>query len=127
MGKGFQKKKKQARLLQDKFAEMQEQMQNVEAEGVAGNGLVTISLNGDCEIKSLKIKPECVDPEDVEGLEALIKLAHKNAMEKVKEKMPSFEGGLPGMGEGMPGFGDMDLGSFGGMGGLPDLKNFGLS
>lgn len=121
MGKGFQKKKKQARLLQDKFAEFQEQMQNFEAEGTAGNGLVTIVLNGDGEMKNIKIKPDCVDSEDIEGLEALIKLAHKNATDKVKEKVPSFEGGFPGMGGDMPDLGKMGLGNLGGLGGFPNL------
>ncbi len=105
MGKGFQKQKKQARLMQGKLAELQEKMQNVEGEGSAGNGLVTIVLNSDFEIKKLLIKPECVDPEDIEGLQALILLAHKNAMEKVKTQLPSmenlppnlFEGGMPNL------------------------------
>ena len=95
MGKGFQKKKKQARQMQEQFAQLQEQMQNVEAEGKAGNGLVTVKLNGDFELKSISIKPDCVDPDDIEGLEALIKAAHKDAMEKVRKEMPSMGGGMP--------------------------------
>ena len=68
MGSGFAKKKKQARALQEKFSEIQSQMQKTEAIGTAGNGLVTLTLTGEHEMKSLIIKPECVDPEDVEGL-----------------------------------------------------------
>lgn len=84
--------------MQEQFAQLQEQMQNVEAEGQAGNGLVTIKLNGDFEIKSLRIKPDCVDPDDVEGLETLIKAAHKDAMENVRKTMPSMGGGMPDLG-----------------------------
>lgn len=107
MGKGFQKKKKQARQMQEQFAQLQEQMQNIEAEGQAGNGLVKISLNGDFELKSIQIKPECVDPEDIEGLESLIKAAHKNAMDKVRKEMPSMGGP---MGGGFPDLGSLGLG-----------------
>lgn len=111
MGKGFQKQKKQARMMQGKIAELQEKMQNVEGEGTAGNGLVTIVLNSDFEMKKITIKPECVDPEDVEGLVSLIQIAHKNAMEKVKGQLPSLE--------------NMPQNLFGG-GGLPNLGNLGF-
>lgn len=107
MGKGFQKKKKQARAMQEQFAQLQQQMQNIEAEGQAGNGLVTVTLNGDYEIKGIKIKPECVDPDDIDGLETLIKAAHKDAMDKVRKEMPDLGGS---MGGGMPDLGSLGLG-----------------
>lgn len=102
MGSGFAKKKKQAKLLQDQFSKIQEQMQHTEVSGTAGNGLVTIILSGEHEIKQIKIKPECVDPEDVEGLEDLIKAAYNDASRKLKSQssMPQ----IPGM---------PDLSSFG--------------
>lgn len=84
--------------MQEQFAQLQEQMQNIEAEGQAGNGLVTIKLNGDFEVKNISIKPECVDPEDIDGLETLIKAAHKDAMEKVRKEMPAMGGGMPDLG-----------------------------
>lgn len=91
MGTGFAKKKKQARLMQDQLRKMQEQMQHTEVVGTAGNGLVTITLSGEEELKSIVIKPECVDPEDVEGLQDLIKAAHKDAMTKLKAQTPSLD------------------------------------
>lgn len=106
MGKGFQKKKKQARQMQEQFAQMQEKMQDIEAEGQAGNGLVTIVLNGDFEVKKISIKPDCVDPDDVDGLETLIKAAHKDAMEKVRKEMPD----IGGTGGGMPDLSSLGLG-----------------
>jgi DNA-binding YbaB/EbfC family protein len=100
MGTGFAKKKKQARMMQDQLTKMQSTMQNVEITGSA-NGLVTITMNGEYEIKAVKIKPECVDPEDVEGLQDLIKSAFKDALDKIQahsmQNMPKGMPGIPGM------------------------------
>lgn len=100
MGSGFLKKKKQAKMMQAQLSSMQEkfskQMDTMEVVGSAGNGLVNITLTGGNELKAIKINPECVDPEDVEGLETLIKAAYEDAMRKLKENsVDSF--GLQGM------------------------------
>lgn len=87
MGTGFAKKKKQAKEMQDQITKMQSNFKNVEVTGSAGNGLVTIVLNGDQEMKQVKIKPECVDPEDVEGLQDLIKAAYQDASKQLTAKM----------------------------------------
>lgn len=104
MGTGFSKRKKQSKLLQEQFAKMQEQMGETEAVGTAGNGLVTITLKGDNSMKSIVIKPECVDPEDVEGLQDLIQAAYSDALKKLESATPK----LPGMPSGFP-----SLGGFG--------------
>ena len=97
MGTGFAKKKKEARAMQEQLTKMQSNLQNMEVVGTAGNGLVTVTLTGDNELKQIKIKPECVDPEDVEGLEDLIKAAHKDASEKLKaDSMKQMGGKIPG-------------------------------
>src|ERR1700730_6010862 len=88
MGTGFAKRKKEAKALQNQYKEMQNKMQETEATGVAGNGLVSITLTGDMEMKQVKIKPECVDPEDIEGLENLIKSAFKDAVSKISSQTP---------------------------------------
>lgn len=111
MGSGFSKKKKQAKMLQEQFSKLQSELQNQEVTGTSGNGLVTVSMTGDGDLKQIKIKPECVDPEDVEGLEVLIKAAFLDAAEKSKAQTQ----GLPGM-QGMPGLPQ----------GFPSLGNFGL-
>jgi len=103
MGTGFAKRKKQARALQQQVEQLQEKMSQTEVTGSAGNGLVTITLNGDHELKHLKIDKQCVDPEDVEGLELLITSAHKDACEKLKNSSQSGLGGLSGF----PGLGTL--------------------
>lgn len=95
MGTGFSKKKKQARMLQDQFMKLQTQMQQTEVTGSAGNGLVTLTLSGEHELKSIKIKPECVDPEDIEGLQDLIKAAYQDALAKLKSSGPQTMPGMP--------------------------------
>ena len=85
MGSGFAKKKKEAKLLQQKFAQMQEKLKETTATGTAGGGLVSLTLNGEHEMTALKIKPDCVDPEDVEGLEDLVRAAYKDANKKLQD------------------------------------------
>lgn len=89
MGTGFAKRKKEQRHYQEQLMKMQqtisEKMETLEAEGQAGNGLVTIVLAGTGELKKIHLKKECVDPEDVEGLEALIKAAYNNAFKQLQE------------------------------------------
>ncbi len=106
MGTGFAKRKKQAKALQQQVEHLQEKMAQTEATGTAGNGLVTITLNGDHELKRLKIDKQCVDPEDVEGLELLITSAYKDACEKLAANSQSGLGGLGGLG-GFPGLGTL--------------------
>lgn len=107
MGSGFAKKKKQAKMMQEQLSHMQNKLQNLEAVGTAGNGLVTVTLTGDNELKQIKIKPECVDPEDVEGLEVLIKAAFNDASKKLQaDSMGQMAGKLP---PGFPGLGALGL------------------
>ncbi len=85
MGSGYAKKKKEAKLMQQKFAQMQEKLKETTATGTAGGGLVSLTLNGEHEMTALKIKPDCVDPEDVEGLEDLIRAAYKDAYKQLQD------------------------------------------
>lgn len=97
MGKGFAKKKKQAKAMQEKIAKLQEEMENIEYEGSAGNGLVVVKMKGSHELVSIKIKPDCVDPEDIEGLEALICAAFKDATSKMGPGGHPDMSSMPGM------------------------------
>jgi DNA-binding YbaB/EbfC family protein len=95
MGTGYSKQKKQAKLLQEQLSKMQDEMKHSEVTAEAGNGLVSVTLNGDMELLKIRIKKECVDPEDVEGLEDLIKEAFSKASKQIKNiQMPN----LPGLG-----------------------------
>ncbi len=106
MGTGFSKRKKEARMLQDQLAKMKTEIESTEVTGNSQQGLVTVTLSGNHDMKSIKIKPECVDPEDVEGLEALVKAAYADANKKLEEQSTKNMGGLggiPGL-SGFPGF-----------------------
>ena len=95
MGSGFSKMKKQAKALQEQFADMQEELQNMRVTGSAGNGLVEVLMNGDKEVLEIKINPDCVDKDDLEGLQDLLVATLKDANEKVKEQSPDNDlGGL---------------------------------
>lgn len=105
MGSGFAKKKKEAKLFKENMAEMQEKIKNATATGSAGNGLVTVILTGEHEVKEIKIKPECVDPEDVEGLEDLLKAAFNDASKKLMKESASDFPGMTGALQGFNPFG----------------------
>src|SRR5579872_426093 len=98
MGSGFSKMKKQARLMQEKFSQIQDNLESTLVEGSAGNGLVTVTLNGSKELKKIVIKPECVNKDDIDGLQDLILGAFEDAASKCdgqnKGLMP---GGMPWM------------------------------
>lgn len=94
MGSGFARKKKEAKLMQQQFGQLQEQMTNLEITGSAGGGLVAITLTGNGDMKSIKIKPECADKDDIEGLEMLVKAAYTDAQKKLKEQSPAGLSGL---------------------------------
>ncbi len=78
-------KQLQANQLQEQLAKMKEQIKAQTFTGSSGNGLVTLVINGEKQLQSIKIKPECVDPEDVEGLEDLIKAAFNDAFTQANE------------------------------------------
>lgn len=89
---------KQAQAMQDKMAEMQERSAGVEVDGVAGGGMVKVTLNGKGALKSLKIDASLIDPKEPEILEDLIVAAHADAKGKVEarlaEEMQKLTGGL---------------------------------
>lgn len=95
MGSGFAKKKKEQKQMQEKFAEMQQKLKETKVTGQAGGGLVEITLNGEHEMVKIRIKKECVDPEDIEALEDLIRAAHTDATKKIEKAMSSSESAMP--------------------------------
>ncbi len=89
---------KQAQAMQEKMAEMQEKVAQVEIDGVAGGGMVTVTLNGKGVLKRLKVDPTLIDPAEPEMLEDLIVAAHADAKSRVDarvaEEMQNVTGGL---------------------------------
>jgi DNA-binding YbaB/EbfC family protein len=95
---------KQAQQMQAKMAEMQAQLADTTVDGVAGAGLVTVTLNGKGEMRGLKVDPSLIKPDEAEILEDLIVAAHADAKAKAEAKaaeaMKELTGGLelpPGM------------------------------
>lgn len=90
---------KQAREIQGKVAEMQAELESLEVHGVAGGGLVTVTLNGKGVMTKLSIDPSLIKPDEAEILEDLVLAAHADAKQKAEhamsEKMQSLTGGLP--------------------------------
>ena len=78
---------KQAQQMQQKMAEMQAKLDATEIEGVAGAGLVRVTLSGKGVLKALKIDAKIVDPADVEILEDLLVAAHADAKGKLDAMM----------------------------------------
>ncbi|WP_244367971.1 YbaB/EbfC family nucleoid-associated protein [Micromonospora echinofusca] len=97
---------KQAQKMQKQIAAAQAELAEAELTGTAGGGLVTATVAGTGELKSIKIDPKAVDPEDVETLEDLVVAAVRNASEAAQQlteqKMGPVSGGLGGLG--LPGF-----------------------
>jgi DNA-binding YbaB/EbfC family protein len=87
MSKGLAGIMKQAQMIQQKMAKLQEESALKEASATAGGGAVAVVVNGKNEIKSLTIKPEAVDPNDVEMLQDLIIAAVNEAMKTVHAEM----------------------------------------
>lgn len=103
MSKGLAGIMKQAQMIQQKMSKLQEEAAQKTAEATAGGGAVTVVVSGKNEIKSLVIKPEAVDPNDVEMLQDLITAAVNEALKKVhaelSEEMSKITGGMsiPGL------------------------------
>jgi DNA-binding YbaB/EbfC family protein len=92
MGSGFLKKKKEMKKLKEQFEKMQSDVKGMEETGEAGHGLVAIKLTGEYRVAEVKLKKECVDPEDVEGLQDLIRVAFNDAVNKIDAKTKNMEG-----------------------------------
>ena len=94
---------RQAQKMQDDMAELQEVLDAKEYEVSAGGGVVTIKINGKKEVQAIDIKPEIVDPDDIETLADVLVAGVNEAIRKVEEAnaeaMNKVTGGLsiPGM------------------------------
>jgi hypothetical protein len=87
---------KQAQMMQQKMARLQEEAAQRTAEATAGGGAVTAVVNGKNQILSLAIRKEAVDPEDVEMLQDLVMAAVNEALKKVQEDVAAEMGKITG-------------------------------
>ena len=85
---------KQAQQMQQKMAEAQQQLEESEVKGTAGEGLVEITLSGKKQLLGVRIDPKAVDPDDVEMLEDLITAAYNDAAKQADELYEELMGPL---------------------------------
>jgi DNA-binding YbaB/EbfC family protein len=90
---------KKAQELQGKMQRMQEELSALEVSGQSGAGLVQVTLNGKGEMRSIKIDPSLLKPDEAEIVEDLVIAAFQDAKGKVEgemqKRMQEVTGGLP--------------------------------
>ena len=101
-GGNMQQLARQAQKLQQQLAKKQEEIEAREFEATAGGGMATAKVNGKKELLSLTIKPEAVDPDDVEMLQDLVVAAVNEALRAAGDAMEQELGKMTG-GLSMPG------------------------
>ena len=90
--------------MQENIRAKQEELEAKEYIGTASGEMVSVTMNGKHEVVAVNIKPEAVDPDDIEMLEDLIAAAVNSAVSAVdkdsEEEMSKLTGGLniPGLG-----------------------------
>ncbi len=95
---------RQAQQLQQRFAKLQEELEQATVEATSGGGMVKAVVTGKQTVTSITIDPEAVDPDDVEVLEEMVMAAVNEALQKsqdlAQQKMAAITGGMniPGLG-----------------------------
>ena len=90
---------KQAAQLQSKMEALQAELDQIEVEGTAGGGLVSVRMSAKGDLKGIKLDDSLIKPAEKEILEDLLVAAHADARRKaealLQDKMKSLTGGLP--------------------------------
>ena len=93
-GANMQQLMRQAQKMQEDMKRSREEIDNTEYTSSVGGGMVEVTLYGNRTVKSVRIKPEVVDPDDVEMLEDLVASALGDALNKIaedeKNKLPNL-------------------------------------
>ena len=96
---------RQAQKMQEDMKSKQAELEAAEYTGSAAGEMVTVKMNGKHEVLSITIKPEAVDPDDIEMLEDLIVAATNEALRQVEQEtnaaVSKMTGGFGGLGGGM--------------------------
>ena len=100
-GANMQKQLQQMQQMQRKMEQAQAEIDDMEASATSGGGAVSVTVSGAREIKSIQIKPEVVDPDDIEMLQDLIITATNEALRQMEEISQSEMNKLTG-GFGLP-------------------------
>ncbi|GED33035.1 nucleoid-associated protein [Brevibacillus centrosporus] len=99
----MQQMMKQVKKMQEEMQKAQEALKDKVVEGSAGGGAVLVKADGHKQVKEIVIKPEVIDPDDVEMLQDLVLTAVNDALRKADELMAKdmgkFTGGMniPGL------------------------------
>ena len=97
---------RQAQKMQEDMEALQAELDEREYDISAGGGAVNVKINGKREIISIDIKPEIVDPDDIEMLSDILVAAVNEAIKRVEDtsqrEMAKITAGMPGM-SGIPG------------------------
>ena len=94
---------RQVQKMQDAIREKQAELEAKEYTGSASGEMVTVTMTGKHEVTAVKIKPEAVDPDDIEMLEDLVAAAVNSAVtaadKEAEEEMGKLTGGMniPGL------------------------------
>ncbi len=92
--------------MQEDMQRVQEEVENSEFTASAGGGAVEVTVTGKHEITSIKMKPEIVDPEDIDMLEDLLLASLNEAIRKANDTMEQTMNGVTG-GLNIPGMGGL--------------------
>jgi len=97
-GNQMQKQLQQMQAMQRKMEQVQAEIDEMETTTTSGGGAVSVTVSGSKEIKSIQIKPDVVDPDDIEMLQDLIMTAVNEALRQMEEisqnEMNKLTGGL---------------------------------
>ena len=97
-GMNIQQMMMKAQKMQQEIQKKQQELNETEFSATAGGGMVTVTVLGDRTVRSIKLDPACVDPDDVEMLEDLIvagvNAALKEANDTVEREMSKITGGM---------------------------------
>ncbi len=94
---------KQAKIIQKRMLEAQEELKKMEFEASAGGGAVKVKVNGSQEVMEVKINKDMIDTGDIEMIEDMVMVAVNDAVkqskDEVKNKMSAITGGMsiPGL------------------------------
>ncbi len=92
----YNKMMKQVQEMQAQMARAQEELANETVEASAGGGMVTVLMTGQLEVREVRIKPEAVDPDDVEMLQDLVTAAVNEALRSAQDLASRKLGGATG-------------------------------